>query len=206
MDVIYDKKNMNEYKEVFVDKVYAKFSPKDKVVVDVGATAGEYALWAVSEGAKFVYAFEPNINSYKRMVRNITANNYTSKIQPFGIALGDGDYLMGEWKGDWFVKGTNNFTKIPANKLDVYGIRDIDLIKIDVEGFELEVLKGAVNVIKNFHPQIIVEISDDDLGKVYDFLRGLGYYLVDKVQNSYSPKVKVYFFEYKDNIGEKGGK
>ena len=203
VQIQYDNKSKHEYKEVFESEVYSRFSPEGKVVIDVGATAGEYALWAVSKGAKFVYAFEPNINSYKRMMRNIVSNNFVNVIQPFSIALSDDKYLNGEWQGDWFVKGKSNFTRIPSTLLDDFGIQQVDLMKIDVEGFELNVLKGAKNTIIQTKCKLIIELEGDESKEVGNFLKGLGYVQVDKVQNEYNPITGIYYYEYKPDEKKK---
>ncbi len=196
--VQYDNRDRNEYKEVFVSEVYSKFSPKDSVVIDVGATAGEYALWAIANGAKFAYAFEPNVTSYKRMMRNIVTNNFINNIQPFSIALGDSKELSGEWQGDWFVKGRANFTKIPSARLDDFGFQKADIIKIDVEGFEMNVLKGGENTIRNLKPKLIIELGKGEKEEVFKFLKNLGYAEVDKVQNEYNSSTFIYYFESKN--------
>ena len=68
--------------------------------------------------------------------------------------------------------------KIRSEKLDHYSFERVDLLKIDVEGFELDVLLGAENTIRQFKPRIIIETHSKELRKkCHVFLSSLGYSL-----------------------------
>ena len=70
------------------------------------------------------------------------------------------------------TKGSNAIT------LDSYSFKRVDLLKIDVEGFELDVLLGAENTIRQFKPRIIIETHSKELRKkCHAFLSSLGYSL-----------------------------
>ena len=51
----------------------------------------------------------------------------------------------------------------------------VDLIKIDVEGMEMDVLRGAIQIFKIFHPTVLIEWIKSDKNKIVDFFKGLGY-------------------------------
>ncbi|MEM1534953.1 MAG: hypothetical protein QW199_02355 [Candidatus Pacearchaeota archaeon] len=62
-------------KEIFFDKVYSYFEPSENdIVLDVGATAGEYGIYCRSKGAK-VYCFEMDKKAFQLMKANIKLNN-----------------------------------------------------------------------------------------------------------------------------------
>jgi hypothetical protein len=71
--------------------------------------------------------------------------------------------------------------QVPVTTLDRFvsdaGLDRIDLIKVDVEGFELHMLRGAEAVIKQFRPRLFVELSDENLreqgGKAAELVRWL---------------------------------
>jgi hypothetical protein len=93
-------------------------------------------------------------------------------------------------------KVTGNKTFVRAVKLDdlikKYKIRDVNLIKIDVETAEVEVLKGAVNTIKKHSPNMIIEIlNQDNFRKVRNILQG---YKFKKIS-----KIDYYFYKEQNN-------
>jgi hypothetical protein len=95
--------------------------------------------------------------------------------------------------------------KVTTLTLDDYysknGADKISLIKVDVEGFEMKVLRGAQEVIKKFRPDLFVEVNDanlrlqgDSLEMVFNFLKENGYCVFDPETSSelkYVNEVKV---------------
>ena len=68
--------------------------------------------------------------------------------------------------------------KIKTKRLDDYSFDRVDFLKIHVEGFEYEVLKGAESTINKFKPRIIIETYSDALGRICDqYLLNHGYSL-----------------------------
>jgi len=66
-----------------------------------------------------------------------------------------------EKENDLTSEGPVEFVNVPVIKLDNYIYqREVGFIKIDVEGYEENVLQGALNIIKKFHPNILVEIEE----------------------------------------------
>ena len=59
-------------------------------------------------------------------------------------------------------------------RLDDENLKDVDLIKIDVQGWELEVLQGAEEIIKKQHPWVIFEVNQD-IDTCCKFMEDLGY-------------------------------
>ena len=94
------------------------------------------------------------------------------------MALGNGsDITGGKGKGTMFNYSSNEKT-INTKKLDDFSFDRIDILKIDVEGFELEVLKGSEKTIKRLKPKIILETHSRELRqKCDDFLKKAGYQL-----------------------------
>ena len=74
------------------------------------------------------------------------------------------------------IKGGN--VKFRTEKLDSYALEQVDILKIDVEGFEFEVIQGAENTIRSLKPRIILETHSKELRrKCNEFLNELGYKL-----------------------------
>ena len=64
---------------------------------------------------------------------------------------------------------------VQVRRLDEFGISKVDFIKIDVEGHELEVLKGGAATIEASRPILLIEIEDDNLPRVSSWLESHGF-------------------------------
>src|SRR5579863_6820195 len=158
--------------------VLRQFIRPEMVVVDVGANKGEFSIFAakrLTQGK--VIAFEPVKTNYDLLERNIAGNNFTN-IQLVKKGLGSTAEKMSIFKtvdGHWPEKHRGLYTlfgkKSEANyygdidiiSLDQYckqeNVQQIDIIKIDIEGSELERLRGAREILKKFMPVIIIEVN-----------------------------------------------
>ncbi len=172
----------------------------DTVTIDIGANIGTVALRAAAISSKgYVYAFEPDTDNYNSLQYNVKLNQFENII-PIKKALGDLAQESKLFKVNRFNTGMNrilpandsftDFETIEVSTLDEevnrLKIDRIDLIKIDVEGYELNVLKGARAVLERFHPLIVVEIIEVNLknngqtsAEVIGFLKEFGYHFVD---------------------------
>ncbi len=164
--------------------------------IDIGANIGLMSLHAgkiLGENGRVV-SFEPLSNTYNILVENIALNNFRN-VEVVNTAIGSTNGVV-----DIFDNIVNrgssslikpNYTeschKIPINRLDDYleehGINSINCIKIDVEGWELEVLKGAANTLSGFEaPICIIECSTmhpthgGDTKDIYTFLQDINSY------------------------------
>ena len=179
-------------------------------MIDVGSYIGTASLMmseVIDSGCK-IYAFEPLYNKVTRM--NIVNNGKEDVISLYECGLGEGEYQVnkpvvnvgsdGNYGGQaiavfhhgYCEEVGGNGEKIDIRRLDSFGFDNVSLIKIDVEGFELNVLAGAVETLRrNGFPTIIIEIWENDgwrgstkqlsdfyLGRkkeIIDFLENLGY-------------------------------
>ena len=138
-----------------------------KIVADAGANIGLFSLYAAALGAKKVYAFEAVAETYKILRRNLALNGAPKAIKAVNIALGarKGTAVikfntLGEGSamidcGDAFVNRGITYTarrKVRVAPLDGLVKGRVDFIKIDVEGYEKNVLLGAEQIIKKYKP------------------------------------------------------
>ena len=126
-------------------------------VVDVGASYGAYALTAAACGAK-VLAFEPEPTVAVDLERNV-ALNPGFDVTVVRMALGNeaaGMVDMRSYAPHWPPQTISG--DYPASRLDAFDVPQCDLLKIDVEGLEADVLRGAMATLKRFHPVCIVEV------------------------------------------------
>jgi FkbM family methyltransferase len=135
-----------EYENVYVEK--------DDIVVDLGANIGMFSLYAISKGAKFIYAFEPvqeNIDIYKKNL-----NEYTNvKLYEAGIsyknAISDIFYnfqnntILSEVYND-FGWGSEDEKTERVNLISINDFLDninkVDYMKFDIEGSEYDALEN----------------------------------------------------------------
>ncbi|MCW6531254.1 FkbM family methyltransferase [Sphingomonas sp. MMSM20] len=179
-------------------KLWCHLSKRSEWVFDVGAFTGVFSLAAATANPSCrVMAFEPSFVTYSRLLVNIFGNELDSRISPmrFGLGMELGELELRHPSGVYVMASGESFLnthisdpwfteKVPVISLDhllgnqeVYrkqividsNFDRVDLIKIDVEGFEIEVLKGMREVIARDHPIAIVEILDtESIGSVLD--------------------------------------
>ena len=169
------------FNEVLLDKIYKVdgFEPKKgDAVIDIGAYYGDSAIWWAKEFESNVVAFEPLPEAFKELTENLTLNHVKDKVVAYNVALGSGEKITGgKGKGTMFNYADKEQT-LETKRLDDFKFKKVDIIKIDVEGFEYEVLQGAVDTIRRFHPKLILETHSTVLRQKCDsLLKDLGYEL-----------------------------
>jgi FkbM family methyltransferase len=185
------------YKEIMLDLIYEKhpsFNLKyQKVIFDIGANIGFYSLRAaVSNKKSTVYAFEPNPKVYQRLTKNISMNNINNVI-PYQLAIGNksGFIKFQEEISTWtsrIIESPNDdgLIVVPIMTIDDFleknnKIQYIDLMKIDVEGFEYETIKGAEKSLKKIK-LIVLEYHNNSLCiQVHKYLTNRGFKTLEKI-------------------------
>lgn len=158
------------------------------VILDIGANIGNHTVYfsKICNAGK-VYAFEPIAETYNTLCRNISLNHIEDVVVAYNVALGN---VSGKARIKAFSLRNIGATQVEAaddgdirmERLDDYEFERIDFIKIDVETYEYELLKGAKKTLSKHSPVIFAEIYDDYFSKVDNLLRSYGYI------NSYSIK------------------
>jgi FkbM family methyltransferase len=182
--------------------LYALVAPGG-VVVDVGANVGETLLnfaRLVGERGQ-VIGFEINPSTYGRCIRNISLNPFKN-VRLFDVGLGSesGSLALARPNarnsGEDRIaqKGGQSGIDVTVTTMDSFvaehALARVDLVKIDVEGFEMNVLRGARETLERFRPRLFIEVSDGNLrqqnssaNELLDFLERLGYGLTHAEQN-----------------------
>lgn len=129
------------------------------VAVDGGAHCGTWTR-KLAQRFRTVVAFEPNPVNHAHLVANMKASN----VVIHEIGLGDEHATFGMAPGPEKDPNRNSGqmhlvdgNSVIVAPLDAYELRDVGLVKLDVEGFEWHALKGAEQTIKRWHPVVIVE-------------------------------------------------
>jgi len=161
------------------------------VVLDVGAYVGIYSLW-VSRliGDGFVIAFEPNPIAYRWLTSNTELNRATN-IKALPYALGDEItrrrlyVARGNIEASSLIR--NHITNNPTGRYSIVGefvvpvvtldyvidkfmeivgkpVRHVDLVKVDVEGYEMRVLRGAERALREgLIDRFVIEVHTDQV-------------------------------------------
>ena len=158
------------------DFVMKHFLP-GRVFVDVGANLGAYSVRASAWEMK-VYSFEPNPENVKAFRRNLEINHLSVDI--LGCALGSSEGVANLSPNGAISRLTSESgVKVPVHTLDSFELPRIDLLKVDVEGYELEVFQGAIKTLERCHPAIVVEmhhwIGAEKEAALFNLLSGLNY-------------------------------
>jgi FkbM family methyltransferase len=165
------------FKDVTRVKLYSLIG-KSNTIFDVGANIGETTLnFAKIIGETgTVHSFEPDPINHTFIERNINLNNFKN-ILLFPLGFGD---VEGTFKIHTFnernkgmnriiidTDNTKSYREIKITTIDSYvkdkNIQKIDLIKIDVEGFEFNVLRGATKTLTEFNPILFIELDNENL-------------------------------------------
>jgi FkbM family methyltransferase len=167
----------------------------EDIVFDIGTNMGFYTIWM----SKFcnvngkIHCFEPDCKNFRRLNRNIIINHLQNVTQINQCAVSDynGHVNFTEGKdGENHIvnSGSQSTVKVKSIRLDDYvllhKILQIAYMKIDVEGFELSVLKGSIELLKNKKIDIIqLEINGQlinsytDVKELIDLLEFYNYSL-----------------------------
>lgn len=129
-----------------------------RICIDIGANVG---LWSCDLVKHFdqVIAFEPVQEFIDCFEKNVIATNYTMHRMALGrtesfvnMNIVQGNTGHSHINKESFGQGT-----IPLKTLDSFNFTNVDMIKIDVEGFEEEILAGAMETIKLNKPILVIE-------------------------------------------------
>lgn len=125
-------------------------------MISAGANVGAYAK-QYAKTFETVYAFEPDTTNFKCLALNTST---IENVLIYQAVLGNHNIPTSLTNAEESNCGTftvNGVGKIPCFKIDQLGLDDLDLIHLDVEGYEYFVLQGAVDTIKRCKPVIALE-------------------------------------------------
>jgi len=190
--------------EPLASKLLQKFLKPGMNLVDIGSNLGYYALLEARTvgGAGRVIAIEPVAGNFAQLSKNVHANGYRN-ILLHNVAIGamNGAATMyigkkSNWHAlypvPWKTRGITVRVSTLDAVLDEHNLRSVDLIRMDLEGYEVEVIHGMRKTIENYSPRLLVELHPHVAGAnailgLLRHLRALGYdidWLVDSERDS----------------------
>jgi FkbM family methyltransferase len=203
---------LNDFENNTID-FFKKSLKKGMTVFDIGANIGIYSLIASNKIKKEgkVFSFEPSDWAYKRLLHNIKFSKYSNIIiNNTGIADNTGELKFYVCEDDAYNSIGNTPMKniIGVNTINVFSLDDyvsmnnikkVDIIKVDTEGAEFLVFKGAEKTLKKHAPIIFFEYNPHAV-------KGFNYSSLDAINLIKSHGYRCYEFvenelvEIKDNI------
>jgi FkbM family methyltransferase len=159
---------------------------KDDIVADVGANIGFCALVYLLDGAAKVYSFEPNPTVFERL-QSLECEQIVVSDLALTDTIGESELILSsshnqghtlsrtqaDYSGKDVFGDTPETCVVKTSTLDdVMGDTHIDFLKIDIEGVEIEFLKGAENILTNDPPRMVhIEIYPLALDETVKLLR-----------------------------------
>lgn len=170
----------------------------NKAILDIGAFVGVYSFMTPF---KYAYCFEPNFESYSLL--NVNMLHHNKQFTSYNVLLSDmhetikfdgfncENKYSGKTKGEYNQHIGDAYIDERAHEyeshiIDEYNCINLGFIKIDVEGMEEKVLRGAINTIKNNnYPPILFELyevgdfmSQEKHDSLVNFITELGYKII----------------------------
>ena len=170
--------------------------------IDIGANIG---LWSKDLTSFFskTYCFEPNTNCLECLSKNINTSKAEIHIFALGSKSSDGFIYCPDSTGGSSLINKTKFLghdnagkeiwdkfditvarqKVKIKTLDSFKLENINFIKIDVQNYELEVLRGAIETLKNNNPIVCIEEYKENLEDSVEItlLQSLNYSVIDRI-------------------------
>jgi FkbM family methyltransferase len=171
------------------------------VAIDGGANIGAHTIeWARHlYGWGEVIGFEAQEVVFYALAGNVAINNCLNarvKLAALGetcgeLAIPQPNYFQpssfgsleirqrpnNEFIGQTISYQKENMNRIPMVSIDSLNLKRLDFLKIDVEGMEIEVLKGGKNTLKQCRPIMLIEVIKSDKAELEKFIKSLGYHV-----------------------------
>ena len=186
VDLLYYNKNYHETGEL---RLFLELSKHCRSIFDIGANTGLYSiLTAIGNKSCEIIAFEPHPTNINRLKKNISLNNILNvkivekalgntigKINfsiPLDDSVADTSSANSEFSRATY-EGRIKWKEIEVPQITLDSlceedqIKTVDLVKLDVEGYEMEVLQGGTLFFQKFSPVIFCEILLDEKRKEF---------------------------------------
>ncbi|GAB1446018.1 hypothetical protein MASR2M41_17670 [Flammeovirgaceae bacterium] len=181
----YRNQELDSYKSLF------KLVKTNSVCLDIGSNIGYVGIMMANMAPEgLVVGFEPDPTNFKRLKENLSYNEL-SNVHVHNFGLGEQSTQKNMFinpinrGGNCIIEGQSG-VEVAIMRLDDFLTREplprVDLVKIDVEGYELKVLRGGRQILTTYFPILFIEINDGNLkrygdtaGELLQFLKSMGY-------------------------------
>ena len=172
-------------------QLVASLCDPDRVSLDIGASIGEFTI-AMLGSSRSVIAFEPRPAQARDLTSMFGAVGAAVRVEAVALSDTPGVTAMRVVESDpgrSTIDDSNQLSDadggavraidVPVKRLDDLQLDDIGLVKIDVEGHELAVLRGAVDTLRRNRPAVVVEAEErhhpNAVAAITELLTSLGY-------------------------------
>ncbi len=170
-------------------ELFEKFLPSKPTIFDIGANIGIVSIIAgkIRPGGR-VFSFEAGAGVFEVLKDNVI-NNFMLNVTPVHCAVADFDGTISFSENSAYGhaveesdQNDQQLSTVPCYSIDThvdqYAPSGVDLIKLDIEGFEPQALKGAIRTIRSFDPVFLMEVNPwciENYGKVdfAEFMRSI---------------------------------
>ncbi|MEM6601347.1 MAG: FkbM family methyltransferase [Verrucomicrobiota bacterium] len=198
-------------------EIAAKSVDRERDVIDIGANVGFYSVkLSRVMGKGRMFAIEPTVNASQRLRRNVELNDLSGKVEIIQKIISDKGGALKintiEGKEEYSSIGMMTHPQTMGKELHVETVKSVTLdtlveersinpgfIKIDVEGAEHLVFRGAENVLHKHRPIILSELSDQLLNangsswiEVIRFIESFDYVVVNPLKPATKPKSQAF--------------
>ena len=150
--------------------------------VDVGAHVGNHTVYFARVLGVRTFAFEPYPETFRHLEANVAGNGLTGLCTLRNVAVGAATSRARAEPASAGNSGMATVALDPGGAVEVVALNEalqseprIDIIKIDVEGWELDVLRGSAEVLARHRPLLYVEIMEETFDTVREHLSAAGY-------------------------------
>ena len=208
---IYIGKSIEKYGEFsyLEAKIFEQICKAGDVVIEVGANIGAHTLYLSKlVGNGYVFAFEPQRLVFQNLCANLAINSISNVFayqeavgeENGNIVIPECDFRKNNNFGGINIQNSKSGIIVNKQKLDNFlnNINSLKLLKIDVEGMEIDVIKGAKELIKKFRPIIYIENDRQEHSKnLIELIWSMDYKMYWHLPRLYN---KNNFFNEEENI------
>lgn len=200
--------------EYWTTRLFRNIVKEGMTIVDIGAHQGTYSVLFASlmNDKGRVFAFEPDPANYSWIMKNVQANSYQC-IETYPLALSDNDgeatfHVAGGMGSLYPNAGAKALSKgtitVRTRKLDNFlqekNISDVDIIKMDVEGADLMVLKGAEETLRSMELSLLMDVDvylNSERKELFDLLKSCGFeiYRIGKELEPIEKAAQLFLFD-----------
>lgn len=157
---------------------------QDGFCLDIGAHTGRYTVIGSLFGKNKILSFEPYFLNYSRMLSNLRLNEFsTNNCFMAGVSSKSGKGMLSIKSSNFFHTSAGKVDKNISSGMQIQLIKIDDIkfdhrveaLKIDTEGHEAEVLKGATSTIEKYRPTLIIEKNTDTFDECMNIVSSYEY-------------------------------
>ena len=175
---------LKPYELPMLEDMRARLS-SDDLVLDIGANIGNHTLYLGNIVGCKVVAFEPNSSLVEALKLSVLENGIEEKVHVLNLGVGEvlstghfEKYIPNNLGGQSITLGEGDINIVPLDSQNFN--QKVSMIKVDVEGMEISVLKGAKNLLMKDRPLLYVEcIEEKDFREVSEWLTDIEYFYWD---------------------------